>query len=317
MWWDGHPVADDLARAYMAKEAESFVTVRDALVPDGELSERAQEFLDRADTAQLESMPMRRMRRRLGGSNYEFERFLARALDVLGGHTSELSVEDLQFLERGIGMDRARADKLATTGAPWLDGDIRDDFVNIARVVDVDALRGSLENVTDDQLRHLRDQTKALCSVITNLGAVLRDTAGFWAFGYGSSGAFIDDMVARPDGQAAILLFIVRLTTVEGDLGLGGGLGDLAGQAAQASATRQMHDALVALRDAVPEVAAAVPLKWFGKAMSDPTWAAKAQQAFVTLREDETIRAKIDGFFADHPEHRATPPEKTHERDVD
>lgn len=301
MWWEGLDIPDRLARAYLDKAAQSFVKEWGEIVDEhGELTEKAEDFLDRAGDpkTRIDSVALGWARRRVGIDN--FDEFLALLLAVVTGTAANLPLEDLQLLERGMGIDRARSDVLATTGKPWLDGDIREDFENIGRLANPDTVAAVITEVSDDQLRELRDKAKQFCSFVSDMGAVVRQTADRWAFGFGGFGAIFDDMQTKPATQAQMLLLVARVVQA----GFAPGLDQNLANAPGAAQTRRAHDALVALRQAVPEVAEAVPLRWLGKAMSDSRYNQRIQERVVALRDDDVVRAKIEAFFDAHPEYR-------------
>ena len=62
----------------------------------------------------------------------EFDGFMQSLLLVGSGHSQMVKLEDLEVLEHGMAMDRARTDKLPSTGRPWIEGtDPREDFEQI------------------------------------------------------------------------------------------------------------------------------------------------------------------------------------------
>lgn len=303
MWWEGLDVPDRLARSYLQEAAQSFVKEWDEIVDErGDLTEKAEDFLNRAaeQETRIDSIPLSWARRRVGIDN--FDEFLSLLLAVVSGKAADLSLEDLQLLERGMGIDRARSDVLVTTGKPWLDGDIREDFENIGRLANPEAVAAVLAEVSDEELRELRDKTKLFCSFVSNMGAVVRQTVDRWAFGFGGFGAIFDDMQSKPATQAQVLLLVARVVQAGFALGLDQNVANASG----AEQTRRAHDAVVALREAVPEVAEAVPIRWLGKAMSDPGYNPRIQQRITELREDGEVRAKIVAFFERHPEYRVS-----------
>lgn len=301
MWWEGLDVPGRRARAYLSKAVESFVSEWSELVDEhGHLTPKAEDFLDRAGDpdVRIDSMPMRWARRRVGTDNFDW--FLSLLLAVVAGRTAELSLEDLHLIERGMGIDKARTDVLAPIGKPWLDGDIREDFDNIGWLANPGAIAAALAEVSDDELRQLRDKTKLFCSFVSNLGRIVRDTNDRWAFGFGAFGAIFDDMLSRPAGQALVLLLVMRVVQA----GFGPGLDQNVAHAPDAQQARLMHDALMALREAVPAVAGAFPVRWLGNAMSDPSYNPRIQERIAKLREDDDVRAQIDAFFEAHPQYR-------------
>lgn len=298
-WWHGLAVPDHLARDYLAAQVADIVkTKKELLSADGELTDKAQDVLDGAPDARLSQMPMRWARRRVGVENFDL--FLEMLLMVFAGRTGEMTAEHFGLLEHGIGLDRARTDKLATTGGPWLDSDPRTDFEAIAERISPEALDKALGSASDGQLRAARDKAKALTAVVSGLGGVLRETGDRWSYGFAAFGAIFDDMLSTPAKQATCTLFLLSCLTADGSVGVD----QIIGQSDQATLTARQHEAIKALRDAVPEVAAALPLKMLGKAISDPAYQEKVATRLAELRQ--THAAEIDAFFAAHPEHRVS-----------
>jgi hypothetical protein len=298
-WWTGLPIPDRLARRYLAAQAADFLQTKGELfTDDGELADKALDALDASPDAQLDQLPMRWARRRVGTG--EFDWFLDRLLMVVAGRTDELTSEDLGLLERGIGLDRARTDKLATTGAPWLDSDPRADFETIAERVAPEAIEKALNSASDEQLSRARDKAKAFAAVVSNLGSVLRETGDRWSYGFAAFGAIFDRMLSTPAQQAQFVLFLLSCVEADGSEGLE----QIIAQNEQATLTLRSHEAIKALREAVPEVAAAIPLKTLGKAMSDATYQEKINARLGELRQAHGD--EIDAFFAEQPEHRVS-----------
>jgi hypothetical protein len=299
MWWEGLDVPDRLARSYLTKAAGFFVREWSALVDEqGNPTPKTEDILDRASDARIDWMPLRWVRRRVGTD--DFDLFLSLLLGVMAGRTADLSLEHLQLIEHGMGIDRARTDVLATTGKPWLEGDIREDFENIGNLVNPVGIATALVEASDEQLRELRYKTQLFCSFVSNMGAIVRETIDRWAFGFGGFGAIFDDLLKRPASQAQMLLLVLRVVQA----GFAPGLDQNVANAPGAEQARRAHDALIALREKVPEIAEAVPLRWIGKAMSDPSCNPRIQERIAELRQDDAVRAKIDAFFDAHPEYR-------------
>jgi len=131
LWWLGFPVPDHLAREFIVAVIErNRKFIGELVTPAGDLTEKAELVLDRAGEVTIDSGAMRRARRRVGTE--EFDGFMQSLLLVGSGHSQMVKLEDLEVLEHGMAMDRARTDKLPSTGRPWIEGtDPREDFEQI------------------------------------------------------------------------------------------------------------------------------------------------------------------------------------------
>lgn len=295
-WWNNLSVPDKLAHRYLQKLADGIVAVKErVLTAEGELTDEADEAIDAMREAQLENMPMRWVRRRVGTK--DFDVFLARMADVLAGRVSDLDASELELLEHGIGMDRARTDRLAATGRPWLDSDPRQDFEAISQRVDPHSLAKAAGEISDEQLREARDKARAFVAVISGLGMIMRATGDRWSYGYAAFGAIFDDMCSTPRGQAQFMLFFLSCVAADGTEGID----QIISQAPQVAQAVRQFEAIKALREAVPEVGEAVSMQMLGRAMADAGYQAQLNAKFTELRK--TCGEKIDQFFAAHPDY--------------
>jgi hypothetical protein len=249
LWWGGWRVPTALARAYiegvltkMSKFFSEFVT------PDGELTDKAKDLLDRAPDAYLEAGALRRARRRVGVDRFDW--FMESILLVGTGHTDLVKDEDLDLLERGMALDRARSDPIASTGSPWLSSDKRLDFENIGQLNDTGHQLELLNAASDEALCGARDMAKAVMAVVSNVGGVIDHTAGPSAFGFGAFGRLFTEMGDDPAGQA----FIVPVVLSVVDAGFEQGVRDVASGEAESKRLVARHEILLALRLAVPEL---------------------------------------------------------------
>jgi hypothetical protein len=269
------------------------------LTTDGELTDFADDALDAARNIRIEQLPMSWTRRRVGAN--DFDLFLQSLLMVFAGRTVDLTDEAIAQMEHGLGLDRARTDTLANTGGPWLDSDPRADFEHIGERASLEGMEKALTSASDTDLRQARDNVKAFVPVVSQLGRVLRETNDRWSHGYAAFGPIFEYMLSSPEGQAQFVLYMLSNVAADGTEGLD----VIIDQREGVERTAQVFEALKALRDEVPEVAKAIPLRMFGKATQTEAGQAKLIARIADLRA--TCGDEMDAFFARHPEHRPPP----------
>jgi hypothetical protein len=233
--------------------------------PDGGLTEKAEDELDEAHRSGAPK-PFRRMRRRVGSE--EFGEVLQALLLVVSGHVDQLGPSSLARVEHALGTDRARSDLLGSTGRPWLDGDVRDDMVNIGRLIDPVRLGHLVDKFSDAELDVARDEVRLFASGISSLARFMRMTMDNWAYGMAAWGLNFDEIVEDPPGQAMLILMWLSCK----EAGLGEGMAAILDAVRAQPAMGAQFDVLIQLREAVPAVGKAVPLKWLGKPMRDPSF---------------------------------------------
>lgn len=299
-WWQELPVPDRLAREYLtAQLAELRTTADKLLTPDGELTDFADDALDSARRVRIEQLPMSWTRRRIGAN--DFDLFLQSLLMVFAGRTGDLTDEAIAQMEHGLGLDRARTDTLANTAGPWLDSDARADFEHIGERASLDSMEKALTSCSDADLIQARAHVQAFVPVISQMGSVFRQTGDRWSYGYAAFGPIFEYMLSSPEGQAQFVLYMLSNVAADGTEGLD----VIIDQRGGAKRNSGMLEALKAMRAEVPEVAKAVPLRMFGKAMASVEAQEKLFARIADLRE--TCGDQMDAFFARHPEYRPAP----------
>ena len=297
-WWKGYDIADHWAREFLESFVRSNIKTRGELVePDGTLTNKAHDVLDKVPDVKLDSGAIRRARRRVGTD--EIDQFLQDLLLVSTGNVDMLKDEDLARLERGMALDRARKDAVASLGGPWLTTDRRGDFEDIAQHADFEHQLAVVDVSTDDALRAARDQAKAIMPVISNVGAVFRQTLDASALGYGSFGRLFDELADNPGGQAYILITLLSVAAAGHDEGIA----DMVALTDQAGKLPVQYEILVALRDEIPELAPVISDKKLGAAQQDVGKAARLAADIAAARAE--LGDEMDAFFARHPEYHA------------
>lgn len=295
LWWGGYRVPTSRAREYITKLIAANDNLFGELVTDeGDLTDKAHAILDES-SGNLSAGTMRRARRRIGKE--DFDLFLQSLLLLGTGHTDLLKDEDLEMLEHGMALDHARNEPLVSLGGPWLVGDQRVDFENIARLTSPSFHLASLETASDEALEIAREQAKAFMKVIINVGTMV-SAAGPSAFGYAAFAHDFEEIGAHPDGQAFFTVALMAIGQSEGEQGIASHIGAL--ENSEIGVRR--HRILLELREAVPEL---------GSVITEYRLRAAMQSASADERLQADIRAtrpvlgeEIDAFFAAHPEHR-------------
>jgi hypothetical protein len=302
LWWLGFPVPDRLAREFIVALIKRNRKLIDELVtPEGDLTEQAELALDQAADARIGSGAIRRARRRVGTD--EFDGFMQSLLLVGSGHTEMIKLEDLEVLEHGMAMDRARTDILPSTGQPWLErSDLRVDFEQIGALNDPGAQLAAVNAASDEQLRGARDAAKLFMPTIINIGGVLGDLYDPSAFGYAAYAKAFAELEDNPDGQAFITGAFLTMTAA----GLGEGIESTTAQYDDSERNRARHETLAALREAVPELAPIMSNRRLLAADKDPVKAEQLQREIAEMREDlgTEMDAFFEEFFTSHPRHR-------------
>lgn len=302
LWWLGYPVPDSRARTFMVDLLQRNAKLMSTLVtPDGELTEAFEDALDDAGDATLNSGTIRRARRRVGAD--EFPIFLELLLRVASGNTDMVKDEDLELLEHGMAIDKARTDKLPSTGKPWLGGDdIRTDFERIGSFSDPAAQLAALEAASDERLRQVREIVKVFLPTIINIGTVVGDLHGPRAFGYAAFAKDFAEQADAPESQAFFAVVILTLSAA----GFDQGIEENTAQYIDSERNLARHETLAALREAVPELEPVISNRRLLAADKDPVKAEQLQRDIAEMRQDlgPEMDAFFEEYFAAHPRHR-------------
>jgi len=107
-----------------------------------------------------------------------------------------------ELVERAMGLDCARSDRLADAG-PWLDGDSEVDFVRLSQALRSWPLAAGA-SANDEELNQARAELRAFLAVITTMAPLFERLFGRAAFGFGTIARMLD--LQTPDLQAFMLL---------------------------------------------------------------------------------------------------------------
>jgi DNA-binding transcriptional MerR regulator len=295
LWWGGDDIATGPLRATLASDIRALRDAAASLFTANGLSDEALNVLDNQSEGPLDSTPFRWARRRVGVKH--FGGFLESVMLAATGHGEELLDEDVAIFERGLGLDRARADQLPS-GEGWLTGDARSDIVAIGQLFNVQEFSVDLEAIGEEELRKARDEAKAFLLFITTVSEVIRTGFDRWAYGFGVFGALAQEMARSPKEQRRLLLMWLGMYTAE----LQEGMEVIVKQGAALADVPEHLAMIEELRDAVPAVGAAISTREIVRARFKPAEAQSVQEKLDVVRKEHG--QEIDRFLSERAAHR-------------
>lgn len=289
LWWERCDVPAEWARQSLLAEARAVREQLDALVTDGALTEEAEQVLEAASTARLPTKSMRWARKRVGAKDFGW--FVESLFLAGAGRGKDLLNEDIEVLERGLGLDRARSDRLPS-GQPWLTGDPRADLVTMAKLFHPGELVAGLDELDDAELVAAREEAKAFLVFVATVGRVVRTGFDRWAYGFGMFGTWVEDVARDPASQRRLLLVWLAFRRTE----LRDNMRAAISQAKEVAEAERALQMVEALREAVPALGKAITVREVVRASFDPSARAHLQQRIACLRDSHA--AEIDSFLA-------------------
>src|SRR6266487_1703336 len=210
-----------------------------------------------------------------------------------GVSASDEDSETGALVERAMGLDRARSDRLADAG-PWLDGDPEVDFVRLSRALNTWPLAAGV-SASEEELHQARAELRAFLTVISTMAPLFEQLFGRAGFGFGTIARTLD--LRTSDLQAFLLLAWLALRH---DQGLRDGMRSLGSLAPAARATAQIAELLGTLGREVPAFGPVLTAKRLAAAQQDAGEGERLRAEIARVREGH--RAAVDAFFAAHPE---------------
>ena len=279
LWWDRHPYATTLGRAYLHRRLRQWEEELAEVGAGGQITEEAQDRLSDLRDAPLTDRSLNWPRRRVGSD--DFDLFAEGLLTAFTNGCDDLSDEICALLERGLGLDRAKSDRMIG-GEPWLpeDLDVVADISRAGEIVAPSRLRAVLDTSADSALESARDDAQAIAANLAQAGHMLRDTLGRWAFGLGALGEFVEDGLADAPGQS---LLVVQLLSLR-DAGYGHQIDAVIAAREQLEQGRTALAALRAIGREFPDFAALSPER-IGRALVDPAAQDELLAAATELRQ--------------------------------
>lgn len=307
LWWEGHTVSMELVRQLVNQVVTEWSEIKRRLVDPktGELSEWACDQIDRAQNERLESMGYSRKRT----GRERFSTLTRVMMEVAAGQfdgyevdaTTLDSEDERQIVERGLGLDRARKDRLLGAG-PLYSGEsedlLREMSRTIGRIFAPEVLQEELGKLTDGDLVRARDEIRLVLAPIEMFSVFADRIFGRGAFGLSLAldALHRTDPLAQAWGLVVWIMF-GRRGTAEMQENMEGYLRDAPGMQSQ-------------LRWAPLLGRLVLEVPALGELFSprQPRTAFRRPEAMMSLQDQidqfrEQHAEEVDAFFSEHPEY--------------
>lgn len=219
LWWDGYAVNPALVRGVLDEVVLEFEDAHGVLFDsdsDG-LSQSAMDFLDQSDNIRLPPL-ITEIRKRVGGY---FPVVLETILLMMGGRMESLPIDPktgtsepfVKMLEKGLGLDRARTDRL--DGSPlWVmdtPQEVVQSIVALAPYVAIQSWRQVLSEATIDDLNEVRIWFRDFTNVVLTVVPVVDLLYGKDSSGFGWFSRALKYLNSKPalQAQAVFLLLLI------------------------------------------------------------------------------------------------------------
>jgi hypothetical protein len=307
LWWDDGGALPEPARQLLAQVAQRWEQHRTHLAEflareeagEAAATDEMDAIYHQAETRQLDRQ-LGHVRRNVGRKRFSTVMRVFAEIGVgrfqgyeRGASASEKDSETGALVERAMGLDRARSDRLADAG-PWLDGDSEVDFVRLSQALNTWPLAAGA-SANDEELNQARAELRAFLAVITTMAPLFERLFGRAAFGFGTITRILD--LQAPDLQAFMLLAWLALRH---DEALRDGMRSLGSLVPTARATAQIAELLEALGREVPAFGPVLTAERLAAAQQDAGEGERLRAEIARVREEHL--AAVDAFFAAHPE---------------
>ncbi|MGN6215865.1 MAG: hypothetical protein ACTHN7_02765 [Solirubrobacterales bacterium] len=299
VWWEdggdlGPLVRERLLRDGARWEAE-LSRLADLLAGEDAGDPDAVNEMDRAYlAASSERMPasLGRVRRKVGRERFAtvFRVFAEVASGRFTGYPDE---ESEVAVERALGLDRARVDRLKDV-EPWFEGSSAEDFCRLSTTVRHRSLV-QLAEAGAEELDIARRELRSFWQVFEAIGPLFRRVLRSDAFGFGTVGA-----VFAGQGEDTQPFFVLMWLALREDPQLREGMAEMIAVLPDALAARSALELIDLLRAESPAFADAVSDALLAAALLDEQGGEMLARELARLYEDH--RVEVDLFFARHPE---------------
>jgi hypothetical protein len=289
--WRGYPVDTRYWRPPLRDAARTWdhtiALLKEPVDPESYvLSEEAVTGLEGLRDLRTESKVARQARKRVGRDRFST---LARILletavgafqgwDPIPSGVDQNYLSDKHILERGLGLERARTDKLTGAG-PWLADDTAPTLVMLAKLLRDQSLVDILATSSDKALTVARDDLQKFLEMFGGMAQVLEAVFGKHAFGFGVVGEI--GRSSDPKSQARLLLLWLMLKQ---SAELGKGIDELLKSAEAARVGVRAYRGLELLREKVP-------------AFSDALRPSRLQSALTDGEEMKSLHRELGDLY--------------------
>jgi hypothetical protein len=310
MWWQGLEVPEHYIRSLLCQVTAKWGEQRGKLrterssrnsktAPTFKLSRLAQTAIDKAQNARSAISLVRQARKRTGSFNFPtmVRVLLEVAIGAFPGFDTGVNTktadEDRAIVEAGLGLQRARTDRLS--GRPWLNGDTGETLHLLSSTLEQYPIGYDLDNIDIGELARTRDEVWTYVTFMQSYSAFLERAFGRGAFGMTVFGWIIRRL--KPADQGFILLFWRSARAA----GLGAHLDQILEVARHwIGELMPLLWGLEELRAQFPETQELLSDQQMGRAVRRKRVMEQTLKALRLLREERT--ADIDAFFAQRPD---------------
>jgi hypothetical protein len=308
LWWEGFsvdkkhwmPAIEKAGQRWDAAVSEMSEAV-DGDDADYLLKDSLIDDLDKLSETRTENRVIRRARKRVGKA--QFSRLLRilletavgqfRSWDEIADTDDGENDTDAKIAERGMGISRARKDRLGNAG-PWLSGDIAAHLVTLSSLFARNRLADVYKAASDEQLLQARDELRQLIRMFAGLGPLLEGIFGRHAFGFGTLSELDQSSSARLQAGLILLWLLVKQKS-----GMVQGMENLLRSVDAANVAINALRGLESLRSEVPAFAGALAPMRLSAAMRNPEEMKRLQVDLIRLFENN--RKAVGAFLGRHP----------------
>jgi hypothetical protein len=308
LWWDDDGDLVPAVRAQLDKTAHDWERTSRWLgrLLDNEFTTRhaanALERLYKASQSTRLDGPLAAARRRVGMNRFST---VTNLLSRIGtGRFTEFDDGDIYedgtpvanspaaLLERALGLDRARTDRLADV-EPWYSGPSQADFARLSRLLFSRPPQALVSRTSNSSLQEARNEMHAFATTMTVTADLTRRLFGTGAFGFG---VFARSL--RPTSASLQALFFLGWLTLSEEEDLRVGMSEIASLESKAEAWNRLYAILDELRREVPAMSPVLADRRLGKALQDHAAAAELAAEIRAVRAAN--QGEIDAFFDRH-----------------
>lgn len=296
LWWEGYPIPLSSIQEFLEGARTQWQQGIEELQRLQEHPEQLSKVLGRTAAMRFSRKTLARVRKRVGREN--FPTFL-KVLTEVGSGTfegyvinPETGIDEREIVEKGLGLQRARTNRLADTG-PWLTEDTGAALQELSSRLRHHPVGENLGAVSEAELTTAREEVRCFLSAFESISRTFDLMFSRGAFGFSVFADVIREL--GPRDQAILLLFWRMFRS----WGLGSGMDLLLGVA------RQWHQkwfllfqGLEQLREEVPVTAEILAPKQTRYTLRWKLRMEGVSEVLSQLAQHPDVKA----FFARHPE---------------